>query len=115
MKKTWKDLQHGDVIDCDGTKKTIDDISPLAQMLRIESTWYSFDFLRKLGWQIVQPEEEEKDIEATITEKLLNDCNEVLGLIPRCPLHGFCLPHFEEWINKAKPLMDIYDLDRNNI
>ena len=38
-----------------------------------------------------------------ITDKLLDARNEVLDLIPECPMHGpQCLPHAQEWIEKTR-------------
>lgn len=37
--------------------------------------------------------------ELKITDKLLNDRNKLLDLIPECPVHGKqCLPHMRRWI-----------------
>ncbi len=38
-----------------------------------------------------------------INEKLLEARERVLSLIPECPIHGFCLPHFESWIKNLIP------------
>jgi len=40
--------------------------------------------------------------ELKVTDQLLDARNEVLSLIPECPTHGFCLPHFKDWIESAK-------------
>lgn len=40
--------------------------------------------------------------ELEITNKLLDDRNAVLSKIPECPVHGFCLSHFADWIESAK-------------
>lgn len=40
--------------------------------------------------------------ELAITEKLLADRQRVLDAIPACPMHGACVPHALEWIEKAK-------------
>jgi len=34
-----------------------------------------------------------------IQEKLLDDKNRVLSLVPQCKIHGLCLPHIENWIH----------------
>lgn len=66
--KTWKDLQHGDVINCGaGTKGTVIDVLPHSAFIRFNTydeveEWYSFDDLKLRGWQIVQPQEEEKEL-----------------------------------------------------
>jgi hypothetical protein len=40
--------------------------------------------------------------ELRITELLLEERQRVLDAIPRCELHGSCVPHALEWIEKAK-------------
>lgn len=42
--------------------------------------------------------------ELEITNKLLDDRNAVLSKIPGCPIHGYCLPNFSDWIESAKKL-----------
>lgn len=37
-----------------------------------------------------------------VTEKLLEERQRVLDAIPECPVHGKCVPHALEWIEKAK-------------
>jgi len=38
--------------------------------------------------------------ELDVTNKLLDQRQEVLLKIPACPLHGFCLPSMSAWVDK---------------
>ncbi len=40
--------------------------------------------------------------ELEITDKLLSERQRVLDAIPQCEVHGSCIPHAFEWIEKAK-------------
>ena len=42
--------------------------------------------------------------ELIVTESLLNERQKLLDAIPECGLHGKCVPHALEWIEKAKAL-----------
>lgn len=42
--------------------------------------------------------DEEKWIFASTTDQLLEADDKVLRLIPECPRHGYCLPHYSDWI-----------------
>ena len=42
--------------------------------------------------------------ELIVTESLLNERQRLLDAIPECELHGKCVPHALEWIEKAKTL-----------
>lgn len=59
-KKTWKDLQHGDVIELGHLKGTVIEVFKYMLVFEIDSltSCLSFESLEKRGWQIVQPEEE---------------------------------------------------------
>lgn len=51
----------------------------------------------------LQRELEEARAELDITSKLLDARNEVMALIPGCPVHGEqCVPHAKEWIASIK-------------
>lgn len=43
--------------------------------------------------------------ELAITDKLLDAANDVLNLIPECPIHGFCHTYQIAWIKEAKEMM----------
>jgi len=45
---------------------------------------------------------EEVKLELKITEQLWKDRQRVLDAIPECPLHGSCVTHALEWIEKQK-------------
>ncbi|QGW28457.1 hypothetical protein [Phnomibacter ginsenosidimutans] len=40
--------------------------------------------------------------ELEVTEKLLEERQKLLDAIPECPVHGKCVPHALEWIEKHK-------------
>ena len=40
-----------------------------------------------------------------VTDSILNERKRLLDAIPECPLHGGCVPHALEWIEKAKAVM----------
>jgi hypothetical protein len=46
----------------------------------------------------------ELEAELEITNNLLDTRNAVLSKIPECSVHGFCFPHFADWIESAKKL-----------
>lgn len=39
-----------------------------------------------------------------VTNKILEEVQRVLDAIPECEIHGKCVPHAIEWIEKAKQL-----------
>lgn len=39
-----------------------------------------------------------------VLDALIESREEVLLTIPMCPIHGFCLPYFKQWIENAKAL-----------
>lgn len=54
-------------------------------------------------WNAMTPEEQWQHI--AFLEKDNDDMRTVLSEIPECPHHGFCLPHFRNWIRdqQGKP------------
>jgi methyl coenzyme M reductase subunit D len=40
--------------------------------------------------------------ELEVTDLLLNERQKLLDAIPECPVHGKCIPHALEWIEKHK-------------
>lgn len=55
------------------------------------------DELKQAKARIVELEEELR-----ITDLLLNDREKLLLAIPRCPVHGPCIPHALEWVERVK-------------
>lgn len=78
--------------------------------------WSSWWMLRNNGVELTEAFEKELNIiiekslekvkhELEITEKLLNERQQVINAIPECELHGGnCVPHALEWIEKQKTI-----------
>jgi len=50
---------------------------------------------------------EELEEELKVSNKLLEDRDLFLTVIPQCPVHGKCMPHAIEWIRRVKTLAAI--------
>jgi len=60
--------------------------------------------------EIEQLHERIKQLEAelNVTDKLLEERNQVMNEIPECESHGRqCVPHAIEWVKKAKSIMQL--------
>jgi hypothetical protein len=44
--------------------------------------------------------------ELAVTDCIMTDYKRVLDAVPECPVHGECVPHAVEWIEKAKELIN---------
>ncbi len=54
------------------------------------------------AYSILQNQLAEVRHELELTEKILEQRQRVLDAIPECDVHGECVPHALEWIEKAK-------------
>lgn len=62
------------------------------------------EYVRADLFEALQTELKAAKEEIELDDKLLADRNRLLEAIPECPVHGACVPHALEWIEKAKAL-----------
>lgn len=78
--KTWKDLEHGDVIKNPGYTLEIIDVLPNSAYIRNKTVddmgnWLSFEELQGRGYQIVQPEEKKEEADSYEVNTGIIDCS----------------------------------------
>lgn len=47
---------------------------------------------------------QELEKEVLVSDKLIEERNELLEEIPHCVAHGLCVPHALEWVRQVKTL-----------
>jgi hypothetical protein len=62
-------------------------------------------------WDTMTPDEQWQYME--LTERRERDLDDLLKLIPECPLHGTCIPHAKRWVRKYADIERIMQLSKS--